>query len=411
MEQTRKVWTVLTAVLVATICVLTFAATQTRADVKKPSVVNVAFISDMSGPYAAMTKSWAMGMKDAIEYVNDELNGVHGVPMKLIIRDTGGKVDAAVSNYMKLREMKPRPLFAGVVVSSEAEALKERAAEDQIPILCPAATSAIYPMAYNFAYFPLYVDQAGAFMDWLMDNWKKPRPPKIAFLCWDSTYGRAVFTDEVRNYAKKKGVEIVAEEVFGMRDVDVTTQLTRIKAKGADWVYSNSTASGPWTVAKGIKEMGYKVNMVTGCGSQATNTLAAAPPGLMDGCYVVHFLRSFSDVNNPMMKKVRKYFEKKKRSEKDWGLGMLGGFWFVDTYREAISRAIRKVGWEGLNGKAVKEAMETYKDFMPIDATVYTYTSTKHSPEKIYMGRVKGKYVMPVSDWMVCPDLRPAKFK
>jgi len=79
----------------------------------------------------------------------------------------------------------------------------------------------------------------------------------------------------------------VAEDLFGLRDMDVTTQLTRIIVKKADWIYSNTKAHGPWTVAKGIKETGYKVNLMTGCGSQSINTLFAAPPGLMEGSYVI----------------------------------------------------------------------------------------------------------------------------
>jgi len=377
----------------------------------KPKVVRVAFVSDMSGPYAPMTRQYAIGFQDCLEYFNKELGGIDGVPMELVVRDTGGKLDATISHYMTLREMKPKPLFLGMVVSSDAEALRERAAEDQIPIFCPAATTAIYPLAYNFAYFPLYPDQAGAFFDWLKQNWDKKRPPRVAFLTWDSTYGRANLTDEVRSYAKKKGIQIVAEELFSVRDVDVTTQLTRIRAKGADWIYSNTTAHGPWTIAKGIKQMGYRVNLVTGCGSQAANTLVAAPPGLMDGSYVVNHCRSFSDLNNPMMRMVRRYFEKNRRDEKDWGLGYVGAFWFMDVYREAITRAVKSVGWENMSGRAVKEAMETFRNFKPMDVTIYTYTKDKHSPEKVYMGRVKGKYVMPIEGWRICPDLRPPKFK
>ncbi|MBU2552647.1 MAG: ABC transporter substrate-binding protein [Proteobacteria bacterium] len=411
MDRVKKAGVALAVVCLVVLTVLNLAS---DAQAKKPDVIRIAFVSDMSGPYAPMTRQYAIGFQDGLAYFNQELGGVEGVPLELLVRDTGGKMDATVSHYMNLREMTPKPLFLGLVVSSDAEALRERAKEDQIPIFCPAATSAIYPLAYNFAYFPLYPDQAGAFMDWLGETWDQKRPAKLAFLTWDSTYGRAVLTDEVRAYAKKKNIEIVAEELFGLRDVDVTTQLTRIRAKGADWIYSNTTAHGPWTIAKGIKEMGYPVNLVTSCGSQAHNTLVAAPPGLMDGSYVVNFFRSFADTDNPMMKKVREYFDKNNRTAKDWGMGYFGAFWFIDVFHQAITRAVKKVGWDKLDGQAVKEAVETFRDYQPLDATMYTYTATKHSPEKIYMGRVKGPYVLPLGggyQWRTCPDLRPDQFK
>ena len=64
---------------------------------------------------------------------------------------------------------------------------------------------------------PTYADLCGLFIDWLAETWKGTEKPKLAFLTWDSTYGKAVLYDEVMEYAAKKGVEVVARRSSGSR--------------------------------------------------------------------------------------------------------------------------------------------------------------------------------------------------
>ena len=49
----------------------------------------------------------------------------------------------------------------------------------------------------------------------------------------------------MRDYTASKGVEIVCEDVSKMRESDVSTQMTVIKGKGANWVCDNPLAHGP----------------------------------------------------------------------------------------------------------------------------------------------------------------------
>ena len=47
---------------------------------------------------------------------------------------------------------------------------------------------------------------------------------------------------------------------------------------------------------------------------------------------------------------------------------------------EALNRAIDKVGFDKLDGPAVKAAMESLKDYSPMGLTYYTFSSSKVSP-------------------------------
>ncbi|MDY7031506.1 MAG: ABC transporter substrate-binding protein, partial [Thermodesulfobacteriota bacterium] len=187
----------------------------------KPKEIVLPLIIDISGPYAPITAPAYAGFADAAEYVNKQ-GGIKGVPVKPIIRDCGGRVNVAISHYMEFREMKPKPLIIMISVSAEGEALRERLAEDGIAAMCVPGGTAIYPVAYTFALYPLYQDMFGGFMDWVVENWnheKMGRRPRIGILTWDTTFGRAILTPEVYDYAKKKNIDIVDKVMFSVRDL------------------------------------------------------------------------------------------------------------------------------------------------------------------------------------------------
>ena len=67
-------------------------------------------------------------------------------------------------------------------------------------------------------------------MKYFRDNWTEDRNPRMALIYNDSGYGKAILVP-ARNYAKEIGIDIVAEEVVGLRDLEATSQMLRIKEK------------------------------------------------------------------------------------------------------------------------------------------------------------------------------------
>ncbi len=205
--------------ILSLICLLAFSQFAEAAP-KKPKSIKVVFIGDISGPYAPITGATHYGMIDALEYVNKELNGIDGVKMEGIVKDDGGRVAMGVQHYMEVREMRPKPAMVYIIVSALGEALRERLAEDKIVAMSVTGTPAIYPAKYTFGWFPLYTDLFGAYIDWLKETWNKPGAPRVAFLTWDSTYGRGPVTPECYAYAKSKGIEMVAKDKITWRRDD-----------------------------------------------------------------------------------------------------------------------------------------------------------------------------------------------
>jgi len=375
---------------------------------EKPEKIIYAAIPDMTGPYAAIVGPAYAAFQDAAEYVNEN-GGIKGVPLEIVVRDCGGKVDVGVNIYMQYKEMKPRPSMIYGVLSGVGEALKERMNEDQFPGMWVCSTEVIYPAMYTFGAYPTYADLCGTFIDWLAVNWKGDKPPRLAFLTWDTTYGKAVLYDEVREYAKSKGVEVVAEELYGVRDVDLTSQLTRIRAKKADWIYTNTAGRGPVMVAKAVQEMGLKARVAGSIGLD--DSCLYIDKDAFKGAVTVHPFANWSETGNKGIQLMNKYIEKNKRKPEYRTIMYPMGFTGVLVFKEVVERIVDKYGWDKVDGPTIKAELEALQDFNARDIATFSYTADRHSPNLARVFEVQDGHLVPVTDMMQCPDLRPAKYK
>ncbi len=374
----------------------------------KPDKLIYGCIPDMTGPYAAIVGPAYAAFQDAAEYVNST-GGVKGVPIEVLVRDSAGKVDMGVSIYMQFREMKPRPTMIYGVMSGIGEAIKERVAEDKIPCLWVCSTEVIYPTGYMFGAYPTYADLCGMFIDWLKETWKESRPPRLAFLTWDTTYGKSVLQPEVMEYAKSKGVEVVATELFGVRDVDITSQLTRIRAKDPDWIFTNTAGRGPVQVAKAVKEMNMKVGIAGSIGLD--DSCLYIEKDVLEGAVTVHPFANWSETDNKGIKLMNEYMEKNKRKPTFKTIMYPMGFTGILVFKEVVERVVNSKGWAKLDGPAIREELEKMTDFNAYDIATFSYTPKRHSPLKVRVLQVKGGKWVPITQYKDCPDLTPAKFK
>ncbi|MEW6232463.1 MAG: ABC transporter substrate-binding protein [Chloroflexota bacterium] len=362
---------------------------------------------DVTGPYAPITLPLVNAFEDALKYINEK-GGIRGAKVEHEWMDTGGKLPQAIAAYNKFREATPKPIVMLIYGSTEGEALKERFAEDKIAVLSYSVSDPqLVPPGWIFGALPAYSDQFGFFIDWLVENWKESRPPKLAFLTWDTAFGKAVLTPACLDYAKKKGVQIVATEFMPMVPVDVSTQLLRIRDAGADWVYSNTLGAAPGVMLKDATRLGLrdKIKFAGGPWAMDWAPIRVAGAAAAEGFVGSQSYASWSEADNPGIKLLGEQFEKNKRKPEEKALAYICVWSGVFTLAEAIGKAVDEVGFDKLDGAAVKKAMEALKDYSPQGLTYYTFSPAKHSPAKARMLQVKGGTLVPISDWRVIPNL------
>lgn len=404
-----------------------FGCAGASTSVAKPDKVTLYCIGDLSGPIAAVSNPEVNGVKDYLEWLNAEKKGIDGVPVELVYRDTNYKLDQTLAAYSSFREASPKPLVLWTFASGDTEALRDRVNEDKIVNFAQGtSTAGLYPVGvgYTFGSVNFYPDAFGVFIDWLVNDWSKKtgQKPKLAYCTWDAANGRAIMVEECLSYAKDKGVEVVAQEVFGMRELDVTTQLTKIKAAGANWVMDNCAGVTPALISKNAKALGMlntniydtTPGMIHRSCTQTGifQSVIDAAPAEMEGFVGVANISFFSEKDKQGVKLAAAMADKKglKASERNenYLIGWMSGAVMV----EAVNRAVNAVGWGKLDGTAVKEQFDKMKDYSALDLSKYTYAPGRPQVTQARIITVKNGVGAPLTgEWLNCPDLRPAKYK
>ncbi len=100
-------------------------------------------------------------------------------------------------------------------------------------------------------------------MKYIKDEWDDPRPPRMVLIYNNTGYGRTP-VEPAKAYAKEIGIELVSTEIVGLQDLEATSQLLRIKEKGADWVFIQETYTATSTILKDAKKLGLNDVIFTG---------------------------------------------------------------------------------------------------------------------------------------------------
>ncbi|MBW1787029.1 MAG: ABC transporter substrate-binding protein [Deltaproteobacteria bacterium] len=398
----RLIWVLF--VCVAACCLLIPQASAAG----KPDKLYIGVLADISGPYAPVVGSFRPGYIDACKYINEEMGGIKGVPVEPLIRDNGGKVAVSLAQYNELINRKPRPVFIDTAFSPVAEALRPRYVEDDMIGIHAGNIVAVYPLANSYAYYPMYDEWFGVSAKWFKNNWKEKRNPRVGIITWDTAYGRGMLTEKFFDYLKEIGVDLAGKpQLFGIRDVDVTTQLMKLKMWKSDIVFSCITAGGVLAVKKGMKEMGWDVPYVANGLDLGTLNL---DPVVLDGVYVQRALLSWNETDHPAMKFILKQFKKNNRTKKDMSAFYLLAWNNMAVERKVITEVVEKYGWDGLTTQNLKAAMNRVKDFLPWKGlTKLTYTAKRPVPVDMRMYQAQKGKLLPVTEWEEAPDFLPTK--
>jgi branched-chain amino acid transport system substrate-binding protein len=391
----------LIALLLSTAC-----APAPPAEEKK--VVEIGVIAMLTGP-ASTTCQY--GLRNAVDYLRyfEEIGipGVTlppGVTIKLIWADCGAEVGRGIGAYQRFIER-------GVVLlnmynPASAEALKPRCEKDEVPVISMAATDALmYPPGWIYAFYPTESERFAAVCDWIMENWEEERPPRVGMMGADTPWGRAAEVMGTK-YAKSIGIEMLPFEVVPYMPLDVTPQLLRLHERRVDYVYIHSIVSAAGPIMRDADRLGLTEEIRFG-GHELTQTigLIEALGPAAEGYFASRAAPWYKEV--PFLIDIYVRYRGKIDTEGEGAATLL----YMPVMIEAIRRAIDNVGYENVDGRAAKEALDSIEDFDPhhIGRPV-TYTPEDHRGAPVLrIYEVQGGEVVPVTDWRDAHMLVPEK--
>lgn len=412
--------------------------------------ITINHFGDISASYAFITQPLLAGLADASAYYNAR-GGICGATIAQDNRDTAGDPAQTQAAYDDYSSRADKPDLLVLYSSTDSELLRSQLAEDEIPVLISAGSvEGLYgenadEPGWIFATNPLYVDQFGAFCDFVAANPEMYPEPVIGYISWAGAFGQAAFQAEPIAYCESLGIEVIdTPEQFLPTTTDLTTNVQNLVDNGANILYTNSLASGPATVAKTVVDLGIEDDVKLAGVNWALDTSVAflgqttlgsdglpSTNGLV-GSLPFHW---YSERQLPGIQLILEQAAANSRSIVAQNISYILGWGLVDQYVEIYTQAVNEAGsLEAVDGALIKSVIEGI-DYEPLGLFRFTYGEGMRSvsgnrmaimqyvnkdmtgpatsmEDALLVDRGDGTMVfvpliLPLTEFSAAPDLRP----
>lgn len=321
-------------------------------------------VIDISGN----SSSLGIPERDTLLMLVEELNakgGIKGHPVELTILDNKSDETEAVLAAKTLIQKDVLAILGGSSSGTSMSMIKTIQSE-KIPMISMAASIDIVEPIDQRQWIFKTAQSDILMVNKIMSYFKKNNLNKIALLYMNNAYGdsgkKAILTA-----AEANGLSLVAEEKFDATDKDMTPQLTKIKASGADAVIVWAVPPSASIVTKNFKDMGLDIPLIHshGAGNQKFIDLAqGAAEGVivpLGRLPVAQQIPSDDPQKKILEQYIASYQEKYKTEPNSFG----GYAW--DAFNLLVS-ALEKAGPDP---EAIRDELEKTQGFVGVSGIFY----------------------------------------
>jgi branched-chain amino acid transport system substrate-binding protein len=244
------------------------------------------------GPMTGDAAGYGQSLRETVELVAKEKNAAGGLLGKKIIAvygDDAGKPEQAVSVAKRLTASDEVLIMLGSISSPASLAASQVAQQSETAqIVISGTAQRITTQGNKWVFRSALPDTAFAadLVDFI--NEKFAGKKKVAFIYVNDDFGRGGF-EGFKARAQRYGFQVVAEERYTRGDLDFTSQLSRIKASGADFMVDWSRYAEGALIIKQMKQMGINIPYF-GSDGQAHPKFRELGAGAVEGAYYpTHF--------------------------------------------------------------------------------------------------------------------------
>jgi branched-chain amino acid transport system substrate-binding protein len=321
--------------------------------------IRIGFVAAITGAASFLGEP----QKDTALMIQERLNregGIRGIPVRIIIEDSRSEESQAVLATRRLIERDRVIAIIGSSTTGESMAMAPICEAARIPMISMAAALQIVTPA----------DEYRRIMDHPRSAWERPRVQRPFIFKTAQTDTSAVeaiyafmkrkgisrvgimtistgFGDsgrkELKRLAPKYDISVVADEVYGPRDADMTAQLTKIRTSGAQAVINWSVGPTQVIVTKNWRALAMPIPLYQshGFGSKRNIQLAGgAAEGIIAplGRLVIWDKLPKTHPQFAVLSRYAQEFEAKYRTE----VSTFGGHGYDAIY--LVVEALRAVG-------------------------------------------------------------------
>lgn len=309
-----------------------------------------------------------------IRMLTDELNakgGIGGKKIELIIKDSGGSPEKAISFAKQLIEEEKVFAIIGPSTSGETMAIKNLAEEGRTILLsCAAAEVIVNPLAKHV--FKVAPSDRYA-VEKIYHQMKKTGLSKIGVLSSNTGFGKAG-KEQLEKYAAEHGITIVLSEVYDKSATDLSAEVTKLKGAGVQAIVNWSIEPAQAIVLKNARQIGLTVPIFQSHGFasiQYAKTAGVAAEGVIFPASRIVVANLLAD-KNPQ-KSVLVDYKKKYEAQFKEDVSTFGGHGYDALM--ILTKAIEKAG---ADREKVRTAIENTRGFVGT-AGVFNLSPTDHN--------------------------------
>ncbi len=250
LEHKRRIIAMVTTIAMAACLV---CSSTVFAEDKEP--IKIGGIFAITGPASFLGDPEKKSMELAVDMINDA-GGIDGRMLEAVIYDSEGDPSRAVRNVQRLINRDNVTAIVGPSLTPTSLAVVPVVERAKLPLISCAAgnqiTDPIKPWVFKTAQSDIHA--VSSIYQHMQDNGIE----KVAIIIQADSFGESG-KDQLIAQASDFGIEIVADEDFGARDTDTTSQLTNIRKADPEAIITWGTNPGPAVVARNVEQLGIDV--------------------------------------------------------------------------------------------------------------------------------------------------------
>ena len=402
---------------------MAMAGEEECAETYDGETITVYQAAGLTGPLAQILgDGFITGSNAAVERIN-AAGGVCGVMLELRLEDSQYDPEQEVAIYERYRA--ENPLMHLTYGSGAAIVLKDRVIEDKIPHITAGLNDEAFYIprnGYTFGTGPIYSDQFAGFVGWLQDNWEEVKPAEagdeivVGVIGWANAFGAGATTPAALAYLEERGITVLPLESQEVSPTaDVTGQLQNLLANGANVIWAQSLSFGPAQVIGTLQALGAWDSVIASGVNWSMNTdvvnILGENAALMDGYYSVVPNYWWNDTDNPGIQMALEDFEAAGLPEAKKDIGYLLSYGQMFGVANILRHAMNTVGFEGLTGEAVFNAMQDMGTIDVGSMATWEAGGEDRSPRmaQIRQAQLNGDAIefVVIEDFFELPDTRP----
>ncbi|MDK9705143.1 MAG: ABC transporter substrate-binding protein [Sulfuritalea sp.] len=348
--------------------------------------IKIGSVLSVTGPAAFLGDPELKTLQLYVEKINKE-GGVLGRQLQLVHYDDGTDASKANSFTKRLIDDDKVDIIVGGTITGSTMSMIPLVEKAEVPFISLAGAVVIVEPVKKWVFKTPHTDRMAA--EKVFDDMKKRNLTKVALLSETSAFG-ASGKKETEAMAAKMGITLVANEVYGPKDTDMTPQLTKIKnAAGVQAVFVFGLGQGPALVNKNYKQLGITLPLYHAHGVASEEFIKLSGPAaegvrLPAAALLVADKLAANDPQKPVTTAYRKaYHDRFKEDVSTFGGHAYDGLMIaVEAFKRAGSTDKAKVrdaieATKGFIGTAGKVNMSA-TDHMGLDQSAFRMLEIKN---------------------------------